>query len=74
MPTDLYECYLRTKELDDFYLAANTSFYNIYNYCYNSSKESNTINMGCEDESATITYFNDPHFRENWNIVGEKKW
>ena len=55
-------CFTYRKTLDDFIATTSTSVYNIYNKCYKSSK-TNTINLGCEDEDATIDYFNDEHFR-----------
>lgn len=53
--------------------ATNTSAYNIYGKCYNTTK-ANTINLGCEDETGATAYFNDVHFKQNWNIREGKAW
>lgn len=75
MVTDQYECYLARQKIDKDVNATNTSAYNIYSKCYNTSKTiENTINLGCEDEEGTTNYLNDPHFKENWNIRDGTTW
>lgn len=63
MVVDQYECYLARQRIDKDINATNTSAYNIYSKCYNTSSSSNTINLGCEDESGATNYLNDAHFR-----------
>lgn len=41
------ECLLARQKLDKEYNATNTSAYNIYAKCYNTTKTSNSINLGC---------------------------
>jgi hypothetical protein len=47
MVVNPYECYLARQALDKIYNGTNTSAYNIYAKCYNSSATENTINLGC---------------------------
>lgn len=63
MVVDQYECYLARQRIDKDINATNTSAYNIYSKCYNTTSSSNTINLGCEDESGATNYLNDEHFR-----------
>jgi len=45
--------------------------YNIYDKCYKSKTNSSRlgyVNTGCEDEAGLLTYLNDPHVKQNWNI------
>ena len=63
--------------MDKFFLSTNTSAYNIYSKCYksNSVDELSYINTGCEDDAGIIEYLNDPHVRENWNILpNQQPW
>lgn len=60
--TQPYECYVARQKIDSSVNATNTSAYNIYSKCYSNNK-SNTINLGCEDETGATSYLNDPHFR-----------
>ena len=51
--TDPYECYLVRQKLDKDFNSTNTSAYNIYSKCYNSTKaqfyseQLGIINQGC---------------------------
>lgn len=60
--TDPFRCYQMRQIIDKDVNATNTSAYNIYGKCYNTTK-ANTINLGCEDETGATAYFNDVHFK-----------
>lgn len=74
MVVDPFQCYLARQKIDKEVNATNTSAYNIYAKCWNNNNKSNTINLGCEDESGATAYLNDPHFRQNWNIREGITW
>lgn len=62
--------------MDSKFNDTNTSEYNIYDKCYrgqNDSVDLSYVNTGCEDEAGLITYLNDPHVQESWNIR-PKEW
>ena len=65
--------------MDGYFNQTNTSMYNIYDKCYktpNVTEEDDLeyINTGCEDNAGIMTFLNDAHVKENWNIKEQKEW